>query len=249
VSREDDAVPAIRAVVASGTEVHADEAGAWNSLHASFPLKRVNHSVGFKADGRSVHQLGRKLLLPAAPLRVRHSSLEQRPFSPGLRERTRVARGQTVRRKRDAMALGHQRGPRAGKEYSPGGVLAWALGVTEHRLKAHRRACRNRLYHRRSGTQTCATSRRSDAYRWRVARSRERPGPGDDSPEAYLSPHPVFRSQRTRAVVLTPAALVPWLNGHRLAPRRQEKRGNRILSHALSRATARRTVPRQRFLR
>jgi hypothetical protein len=118
-----------------------------------------------------------------------------------------------------------------------------------HRLKAHRRACRNRLYHRRSGTQTCATSRRSDAYRWRVARSRERPGPGDDSPEAYLSPHPVFRSQRTRAVVLTPAALVPWLNGHRLAPRRQEKRGNRILSHALSRATARRTVPRQRFLR
>jgi len=50
VSRESEAVPAIRAAVADGTEVHADEAGAWNILHASYPMKRVNHSVEFKAD-------------------------------------------------------------------------------------------------------------------------------------------------------------------------------------------------------
>jgi transposase-like protein len=50
VSRESDAVPMIRKTVASGTEVHADESGAWNILHASFPMKRVNHSVEFKSE-------------------------------------------------------------------------------------------------------------------------------------------------------------------------------------------------------
>jgi ISXO2-like transposase domain len=50
VGRESDAVPMIRQNVASGTEVHADESGAWNILHASFPMKRVNHSVEFKSE-------------------------------------------------------------------------------------------------------------------------------------------------------------------------------------------------------
>jgi transposase-like protein len=50
VGNEADAVPAIRQTVASGTEVHADESGAWNILHASYPMKRVNHSVEFKSD-------------------------------------------------------------------------------------------------------------------------------------------------------------------------------------------------------
>lgn len=50
VGKESDAVPMIRQAVASGTEVHADESGAWNILHASFPMKRVNHSVEFRSD-------------------------------------------------------------------------------------------------------------------------------------------------------------------------------------------------------
>jgi len=50
VGRESDAVPMIRQSVASGTEVHADESGAWNILHASYPMKRVNHSVEFKSE-------------------------------------------------------------------------------------------------------------------------------------------------------------------------------------------------------
>jgi transposase-like protein len=50
VGKESDAVPMIRQAVASGTEVHADESGAWNVLHASFPMKRVNHSVEFKSE-------------------------------------------------------------------------------------------------------------------------------------------------------------------------------------------------------
>ena len=50
VGKESDAVPLIREAVASGTEVHADEGQGWNMLHASFPMKRVNHSVEFKSE-------------------------------------------------------------------------------------------------------------------------------------------------------------------------------------------------------
>jgi hypothetical protein len=40
----------IRQNVASGTTVHADESGAWDILHASYPMLRVNHSREFKSD-------------------------------------------------------------------------------------------------------------------------------------------------------------------------------------------------------
>lgn len=57
VAKEADAVPMIRQTVASGTEVHADESGAWNILHASYPMKRVNHSVEYKSeDGGCTNQ-------------------------------------------------------------------------------------------------------------------------------------------------------------------------------------------------
>jgi hypothetical protein len=50
VARESDAVPLIRQHVASGTTVHADESGAWDALHASYPMLRVNHSREFQGD-------------------------------------------------------------------------------------------------------------------------------------------------------------------------------------------------------
>src|SRR4051812_21535292 len=50
VDREADAVPTIRKHVASGTTVHADESAAWDILHASFAMKRVNHSIEYMAD-------------------------------------------------------------------------------------------------------------------------------------------------------------------------------------------------------
>jgi transposase-like protein len=50
VSRESEAAPMIRRAVASGTEVHADEASGWDILNASYPMKRVNHSVEFKSE-------------------------------------------------------------------------------------------------------------------------------------------------------------------------------------------------------
>src|SRR5882672_9154376 len=44
VPRESAALPLVRQHVASGTQVHADESGAWDALHASYPMLRVNHS-------------------------------------------------------------------------------------------------------------------------------------------------------------------------------------------------------------
>jgi transposase-like protein len=57
VPRESAAVPLIRKHVARGTTVHADEARAWDALHASYDTFRVNHSREFKAeDGANVNQ-------------------------------------------------------------------------------------------------------------------------------------------------------------------------------------------------
>jgi ISXO2 transposase-like protein/transposase-like zinc ribbon protein len=50
VPRESAAVPLVRQHVASGTTVHADESGAWDALHASYPMLRINHSREFKSD-------------------------------------------------------------------------------------------------------------------------------------------------------------------------------------------------------
>ena len=48
---EADAVAAIRQRVAKGSTVHADESPAWNPLHASFAMQRINHQDGFSIDG------------------------------------------------------------------------------------------------------------------------------------------------------------------------------------------------------
>jgi hypothetical protein len=48
---EADAVAAIRQRIAKGTMVHADESSAWNPLHASFAMLRINHQHGFSIDG------------------------------------------------------------------------------------------------------------------------------------------------------------------------------------------------------
>jgi hypothetical protein len=126
VSRENDAVPAIRAAVASGTDAHADEAGAWNILRALFSMKRVNHSVEFRATTKRA---------PTSPGCTAPSSAfiagESAIFSKPTRTNARGPET-TARRKRDAMALGHQRGPRAGNERSRSRLLAsGALGMVE----------------------------------------------------------------------------------------------------------------------
>ena len=57
VPYEGAAVPLIRQHVASGTIVHADEGSGWDVLHASYDMRRVNHSVEYVSeDGASVNQ-------------------------------------------------------------------------------------------------------------------------------------------------------------------------------------------------
>jgi ISXO2-like transposase domain len=48
---EADAVATIRQRIAKGTIVHADEISAWNPLHASFVMQRINHQDGYSIDG------------------------------------------------------------------------------------------------------------------------------------------------------------------------------------------------------
>ena len=54
--REAAAVPMIRAKVAPGTVVHADEAAGWDLLHAFYDVKRINHTVAFSLDGACTNQ-------------------------------------------------------------------------------------------------------------------------------------------------------------------------------------------------
>lgn len=48
---ETQAAAFIRARIAKGTTVHADEAGSWNNLHERFEVKRVNHQEAYSLDG------------------------------------------------------------------------------------------------------------------------------------------------------------------------------------------------------
>jgi hypothetical protein len=51
VSKESDAIPFVRAHVAPGTVVHADEAPGWDRLHAHYEMMRINHSVAYSLNG------------------------------------------------------------------------------------------------------------------------------------------------------------------------------------------------------
>jgi hypothetical protein len=68
----------IRKHVASGTIVHADESGAWDALHASYDMRRVNHSIEYVSDdGANVNQ-AESWVQPATPSGIRRPSSDQR---------------------------------------------------------------------------------------------------------------------------------------------------------------------------
>ena len=50
-SSESRAAAFIRARIAKGTTVHADEASAWDHLHERFEVKRINHQEAYSLDG------------------------------------------------------------------------------------------------------------------------------------------------------------------------------------------------------
>lgn len=46
----------IRARIAKGTVVHADEAASWDNLHERFEMKRINHQEAYSLDGACTNQ-------------------------------------------------------------------------------------------------------------------------------------------------------------------------------------------------
>jgi transposase-like protein len=54
--KESDAIPAIRERIPLGSIVHADEARSWDTLHAHYEMRRINHSVAFSKDGACTNQ-------------------------------------------------------------------------------------------------------------------------------------------------------------------------------------------------
>lgn len=53
---EADGVAFVKAVVANGSVVHADEATHWDALHAKFQTFRINHSEAYSKDGACTNQ-------------------------------------------------------------------------------------------------------------------------------------------------------------------------------------------------
>ena len=53
---EQAAVSFIRNRIAKGTEVHADESGAWNALHGRFVMKRINHKEAYSLMGACTNE-------------------------------------------------------------------------------------------------------------------------------------------------------------------------------------------------
>src|SRR2546429_7785696 len=51
LNSEDEALAFIRRQVPRGTELYADEASAWNALHARYTLHRVNHEEAYSLGG------------------------------------------------------------------------------------------------------------------------------------------------------------------------------------------------------
>jgi transposase-like protein len=57
VRSEAEGVAVIRARVAAGSTVYADEASVWDELHAKFDTKRINHGFAFSDDGACTNQV------------------------------------------------------------------------------------------------------------------------------------------------------------------------------------------------
>jgi len=56
VKHKAEAVPVIRRRVARGSTVHADAARAWDALHATFEMKRIDHGQAYSANGACTNQ-------------------------------------------------------------------------------------------------------------------------------------------------------------------------------------------------
>ena len=90
----------IRTRIARGTEVYADEAGAWNELHGRFTMHRINHQEAYSL-GDGIHSNNAESFFS----RMRRGgdrppSPSRRPVSDPLRAGSFVARGSPERPER-----------------------------------------------------------------------------------------------------------------------------------------------------
>jgi len=53
---EDESLPTIQSRVAPGSVIHADESPAWDSLHARYLTKRINHKRAYSENGACTNQ-------------------------------------------------------------------------------------------------------------------------------------------------------------------------------------------------
>jgi hypothetical protein len=92
---EVEALSFIRRQVPRGTELYADEAGAWNALHARHTLHRINHEESYSLGGEyDINTNAAEIIfLPHAARRVRAPSPHSRPLFDPLRAGERVEGG------------------------------------------------------------------------------------------------------------------------------------------------------------
>ena len=101
VKHEAEAVPIIRRRVARGSIVHADEARAWDDLHASFEMKRINHRDAYSKDGACTNQAESYISSIATRRRLGSASPYRRASSRPVCRRNGVARRHAPRRHRN----------------------------------------------------------------------------------------------------------------------------------------------------
>ncbi|MBV8330206.1 MAG: IS1595 family transposase, partial [Verrucomicrobia bacterium] len=92
VKHEAEAVPIIRRRVARGSTVHADEARAWDDLHASFEMKRINHREAYRSYGVASRPLSDRVVL------LKHSLWRRSCKLPIINSKTRPSSAPTLAR-------------------------------------------------------------------------------------------------------------------------------------------------------
>jgi hypothetical protein len=93
--------------VASGTIIHADESNAWERLHASYDVRRVNQSVEYKAeDGANVNQAESYFSRLRRAEIGQHHRISGSPAS-SIRERSSLEGGQSPPTERHELECGY----------------------------------------------------------------------------------------------------------------------------------------------
>jgi hypothetical protein len=100
---ESQAASFIRARIAKGTVVHADEAASWDNRHERFEVKRINHQEAYSLDGACTNMAEEYFSrLRRAEIRIHHhiagAYLLRYAQESSWRENRRVSNGDQVNR-------------------------------------------------------------------------------------------------------------------------------------------------------